>query len=267
MSSSNRGNTRAPSAFCLSFTSASSWKTSTAPSPIARNGGGQHRADNGSDILHSRTSRGKGWLLCPLRLHQDGIFGDELIQPLDGRSPYTEFLDLHGEGVHHLAYVVGSIDQFLEALRATGEAGRVTFEATIAGQTRFVYLDGLAHGPAIELIETTGEDAWPRHGSGRTRHHSGLSHLAVAVANVHEQSPSSPLARVPTVRAPERQPATSGHLIRPPCSEAPSRPRQGGLHDERHDAVCGPTSEFGPSARQSPCRQRVGARPTRRMSR
>ncbi|MFI9756350.1 VOC family protein [Streptomyces sp. NPDC051963] len=83
----------------------------------------------------------------------------ELIQPLDGRSPYTEFLDLHGEGVQHLAYVVGSIDQYLEALRATGEAGRVTFEATIAGQTRFVYLDGLAHGPAIELIEATGEDA------------------------------------------------------------------------------------------------------------
>ncbi|MER7375167.1 hypothetical protein ABT384_21270 [Streptomyces lanatus] len=30
----------------------------------------------------------------------------ELIQSLDGRSPYTEFLDLHGEGVHHLACVV-----------------------------------------------------------------------------------------------------------------------------------------------------------------
>ncbi|MFG2526050.1 VOC family protein [Streptomyces sp. NPDC048527] len=83
----------------------------------------------------------------------------ELIQPLDGRSPYTEFLDLHGEGVHHLAYVVGSIDQCLESRRATGEAGRVTFEATIAGQTRFVYLDDLAHGPAIELIEATSEDA------------------------------------------------------------------------------------------------------------
>ncbi|WP_448332505.1 VOC family protein [Streptomyces sp. DSM 41534] len=38
----------------------------------------------------------------------------ELIQPLKGRPPYTEFLDLHGEGVHHLAYVVKSIDQYLE---------------------------------------------------------------------------------------------------------------------------------------------------------
>ncbi|TRO63016.1 VOC family protein [Streptomyces sp. IB201691-2A2] len=83
----------------------------------------------------------------------------ELIQPLDGRLPYTEFLDLHGEGVHHLAYVVGSIDQHLESLRATGEGAPVTFEASIAGRTRFVYLDGLAHGPAIELIEMIGEDA------------------------------------------------------------------------------------------------------------
>ncbi|WP_160311005.1 VOC family protein [Streptomyces sp. 150FB] len=101
----------------------------------------------------------EGRPLCPLRLHKDGIFGDRLIQPLGGRSPYTEFLDLHGEGVHHLAYVVGSIDQHLESLRATGEGAPVTFKASIAGRTRFLYLDGLAHGPAIELIEVIGEDA------------------------------------------------------------------------------------------------------------
>jgi len=55
--------------------------------------------------------------------------------------------------------VVGSIDQYLESLRATGEGAPVTFEASIAGRTRFVYLDGLAHGPATELIEMIGEDA------------------------------------------------------------------------------------------------------------
>ena len=74
-------------------------------------------------------------------------------------------------------------------------------------------------------------------------------------------------ARVPTVRAPERQPTTGGQPISPPCSEAPSRPHQGGLHDERHDAASGPTSEFGPSPHPEPRRQRVGARPARRMSR
>ncbi|MEU0924422.1 VOC family protein [Streptomyces malaysiensis] len=83
----------------------------------------------------------------------------ELIQPLDSRSPYTEHLDLHGAGVHHLAYVVESIGQCLGSLRATGEAAPATFEASVAGLTRFVYLDGLAHGPAIELIEMVGEDA------------------------------------------------------------------------------------------------------------
>ncbi|WP_250405536.1 VOC family protein [Streptomyces cellostaticus] len=83
----------------------------------------------------------------------------ELIQPLSGRSPYTEFLELHGEGVHHLAYVVASIDQYLKSLRAAGEAARVTFDASVAEQTRFVYLDELAHGPTIELIEMMGKDS------------------------------------------------------------------------------------------------------------
>ncbi|MFE3496443.1 VOC family protein [Streptomyces sp. NPDC059169] len=83
----------------------------------------------------------------------------ELIQPLNGRSPYTEFLELHGEGVHHLAYVVASIDQYLESLRRAGEAVRITFDAWVAGQTRFVYLDDLAHGPAIELIEMIGNNS------------------------------------------------------------------------------------------------------------
>ncbi|MFI7324991.1 VOC family protein [Streptomyces rubiginosohelvolus] len=79
----------------------------------------------------------------------------ELIQPLSGRSPYTEFLQSNGEGVHHLAYVVDSVDEHLSTLREVGENVRVIFDATAAGQARFVYLDGLAHGPIIELIEMT----------------------------------------------------------------------------------------------------------------
>jgi hypothetical protein len=79
----------------------------------------------------------------------------ELIQPLTGSSPYTEFLEANGEGVHHLAYVVEGIDQRLKGLREAGEDPRVVFDAAIGRQARFVYLDGLAHGPAIELIERT----------------------------------------------------------------------------------------------------------------
>ncbi|KIF71547.1 hypothetical protein HY68_28075 [Streptomyces sp. AcH 505] len=79
----------------------------------------------------------------------------ELIQPLTGRSPYTEFLETNGEGVHHLAYVVESVDAYLAALREAGEEPRVVFDAAVADVTRFVYLDDLAHGPVVELIETS----------------------------------------------------------------------------------------------------------------
>lgn len=66
---------------------------------------------------------------------------------------------VHGEGVHHLPSVVGSVDQYFEPLRATGEAAPAASEASVAGLTRFVYLDGLAHRSDAELIEMIGEDA------------------------------------------------------------------------------------------------------------
>ncbi|WNE99452.1 VOC family protein [Streptomyces luomodiensis] len=81
----------------------------------------------------------------------------ELIQPLTGRSPYTEFLEANGEGVHHLAYAVESIDRHLAALREAGEDPTIAFDGVIADRARFVYLDGLAHGPVVELIERAGQ--------------------------------------------------------------------------------------------------------------
>ncbi|GAB2604966.1 VOC family protein [Kribbella endophytica] len=79
----------------------------------------------------------------------------ELIQPVSDSSPYTEFLQANGgEGVHHLAYFVDSIDTYLEQLRDTGEAVELVLDAVVPGGGRFVYVDGLAHGPVVELIET-----------------------------------------------------------------------------------------------------------------
>jgi hypothetical protein len=40
------------------------------------------------------------------RFIDSGASQIELIEPLSSPSPYTEFLDGHGEGVHHLAYFV-----------------------------------------------------------------------------------------------------------------------------------------------------------------
>ena len=84
----------------------------------------------------------------------------ELIQPLTAPSPYTEFLKANGgDGVHHLAYIVDGIDPFLEHLREVGDTVDVDFTTSFTypgiGSGRFVYIDGLMHGPLTELIEIT----------------------------------------------------------------------------------------------------------------
>ncbi|WAP58885.1 hypothetical protein [Streptomyces sp. S465] len=59
--------------------------------------------------------------------------------------------------VHHLAYAVESIDRHLAALREAGEDPTIAFDGAIADRARFAYLDGLAHGPVVELIERAGQ--------------------------------------------------------------------------------------------------------------
>ncbi|QIX26527.1 VOC family protein [Nocardioides sp. JQ2195] len=44
----------------------------------------------------------------------------ELIQPVRGRSIYTEFLERSGPGVHHLAWAVDNMADALDRARATG---------------------------------------------------------------------------------------------------------------------------------------------------
>lgn len=40
----------------------------------------------------------------------------ELVQPLEGASIYKEFLDTHGEGIHHVALATGNLS-FAEAVQ------------------------------------------------------------------------------------------------------------------------------------------------------
>jgi catechol 2,3-dioxygenase-like lactoylglutathione lyase family enzyme len=44
----------------------------------------------------------------------------ELLQPNGGPSILQEFLDQHGEGVHHIAYLVGDVQSELESLARQG---------------------------------------------------------------------------------------------------------------------------------------------------
>jgi methylmalonyl-CoA epimerase len=44
----------------------------------------------------------------------------ELIQPVDGPSTWQDFLEKHGEGIHHIAFHVENLDEILEKFRRMG---------------------------------------------------------------------------------------------------------------------------------------------------
>jgi catechol 2,3-dioxygenase-like lactoylglutathione lyase family enzyme len=79
----------------------------------------------------------------------------EFIQPGSRPSPYADFLERNGgDGLHHLAYVVERAEPYLEQLAEAGAALEILLDAPLgAGRGRFIYVDGVAHGPAVELIE------------------------------------------------------------------------------------------------------------------
>ena len=81
----------------------------------------------------------------------------ELLEPLDDKSPHAEFLDSHGEGMHHLAYLVPDFDEQLAAVRAARPAADLLIDGTGPGNpVRWVYVDGGAvRGTVIELLERT----------------------------------------------------------------------------------------------------------------
>lgn len=78
----------------------------------------------------------------------------QLLQPLDPETPVGRFLSKKGEGLHHVAYTVASIDAALDHLAASG-ARLIDPEPRIGGRgTRiaFVHPADLA-GTLIELVE------------------------------------------------------------------------------------------------------------------
>ena len=63
----------------------------------------------------------------------------EVIEPVRGQSIYTEFLDQHGEGVHHLAFNCNSID-YEERVRQFEQRGYKTIQhGTIFQGIKFHY--------------------------------------------------------------------------------------------------------------------------------
>lgn len=87
-----------------------------------------------------------------------GVLGNvivELLEPLDDRSPHAEFLAQHGEGLHHLAFLVTDFEEQLGAARAAAPPMELLVDGTGPGNPfRWVYLEGAAApGAVIELLE------------------------------------------------------------------------------------------------------------------
>jgi len=78
----------------------------------------------------------------------------QLLQPLGPGTPVGRFLESRGEGLHHIAFVVSSIDHALDHLREEG--ARLVDETARPGgrgtRIAFVHPADLA-GTLIELVE------------------------------------------------------------------------------------------------------------------
>jgi methylmalonyl-CoA/ethylmalonyl-CoA epimerase len=80
----------------------------------------------------------------------------EFLEPVDNRSPHAAWLRDRGEGMHHLGYLVRSIDHELDALAAARGGNRppLLVQGDGSEPVRWVYLESeVASGAVIELIE------------------------------------------------------------------------------------------------------------------
>lgn len=114
----------------------------------------------GRPHLTSITEGGKqqsySWRLA---LAEVGAVQWELIQPLQGPSPFMKFLTEKGEGVHHIAVGTDDYDQTVAALAKEG-AG-IVMSGTHESGTIFTYMDTQkSHGVLLELI--TRPKGWVR---------------------------------------------------------------------------------------------------------
>ena len=83
---------------------------------------------------------------------QMGSLSLELIEPVGGPSTWKEFLDTHGEGVHHVAFRIQGMDEVLAYLEGKGmfAVQRGDYKGG-----RYAYVDSTpALGVIIELLES-----------------------------------------------------------------------------------------------------------------
>lgn len=109
------------------------------------------RLTDGQDVTHA-VYRGAGTdARAKLAFFNLGQVQLELIEPVGGPSTWREFLDEHGQGIHHIAFRIKGMDGVIGRLDARGiplvQRGDYTGGC-------YAYVDGVpALGAILELLE------------------------------------------------------------------------------------------------------------------
>ena len=72
------------------------------------------------ELAHTKFRGASTHARAKLAFFKMGQLSLELIEPVGEPSTWKEFLDAHGEGVHHIAFQVEGMDQVLEFLEGKG---------------------------------------------------------------------------------------------------------------------------------------------------
>ena len=84
----------------------------------------------------------------------------ELVQPIKGKSIYSEFLEQRGEGIHHLGYEVADINKTIQAFKKIGVNVLVRGRGKVS-PTGYAYLDTeRILGCVVEIWEAGFNQYW-----------------------------------------------------------------------------------------------------------
>ena len=109
------------------------------------------RLTDGKEVTHARYRGESTDARARLAFFDLGQVQLELIEPVDGPSTWREFLDQHGQGIHHIAFRVRGMDGVIARLEARGVP--LVQRGDYTGGC-YAYLDGVPPlGAVLELLE------------------------------------------------------------------------------------------------------------------
>jgi catechol 2,3-dioxygenase-like lactoylglutathione lyase family enzyme len=103
------------------------------------------------DKAHTRYCGEPTQAQAKLAFFRVGAVDLELIEPVGGPSTWRDFLDTHGEGVHHIAFQIKGMDEQIAILDRKGMPLLQTGDYTGG---RYAYVDGSEQlAVVLELLE------------------------------------------------------------------------------------------------------------------